>query len=48
MIINDCKLVYKVYYNEEVTYGEMFADATKHIMKWVALNAENITRKSCA
>ena len=40
IILNDCKLVYKVYYNKEVTYGEMFhqknigeADVTILIMK---------------
>ena len=52
--VNDCKLVYKVCYNEEVTYGEMFdqqnickADVAILIMRWVALNAECQTKKLC-
>ena len=47
-------MVYKVCYNEEVTYGEMFdqqnickADVAILIMRWVALNAECQTKKLC-
>ena len=53
MIVNYCKLVYKVYYNKEVTHGETFhqknigeEDVSILIMKQVTLNAET-RRKSC-
>ena len=52
-IVNNCKLICKVYYNREVKYEKEFdqqnigkADVTVLIMKQVILNAENARRKS--